>query len=260
MATQNGTIKEMVKTKWNKRAATYDQSPGHGIQNAAEHRRWTELFMDVFGREPLAILDVGTGTGVIALLLAELGHQVTGVDIAEEMLAQARQKAAQMGLKAEFRPGDVEALDFGEASFDAVINRHVVWTLPHPEQAMAGWKRVLRPGGQLVIMDSNSGTHLFVGKKIWRFFGQILIALTEGKNPWANAAADRAMDRSFPMKRVKRPEADLEMLKRLGFEATVERLNIKRWETWLEYLKYGYMNNERFLIRARLPEEGKKRG
>jgi ubiquinone/menaquinone biosynthesis C-methylase UbiE len=258
MAIENSTIKEMVRAKWNKRALTYDRSPGHGIQNSAEHQRWIELFREVFGEKKLKILDVGTGTGVIALLLAELGHQVTGVDIAEDMLRQAREKAARMGLEPDFRVGDVETLDFEEASFDAVVNRHVVWTLPHPEKAMADWKRLLRPGGELVIMDSNSGKGMSFAKKIWRFCGRILILLTEGSNPWANSAVDRAMEKHFPMRQRKRPEADLEMLKKLGFEATVMTLNIKRWHTLLDYLKYGFMDKERFLIRARLPETGGK--
>lgn len=258
MAIENSTIKEMVRAKWNKRSTTYDLSPGHGIQNSTEHQRWIDLFRAVFDEKKLGILDVGTGTGVIASLLAELGHKVMGVDIAEDMLRQAREKAARMGLNLEFQLGDAEKPGFKEASFDAVISRHVVWTLPNPEKAMAEWKRLLKPGGQLVIMDSNNGKGMSIGKKIWRFCGKILVVLTDGTNPWTDSATDRIMEKNFPMRQKKRPEADLEILRELGFEATAVPLTIQRWNTRLDYLKYGFMDKERFLIQARLPSEEKR--
>lgn len=72
------------------------------------------------------------------------------------MLAVARHKAEAAGLdNVTFAVGDAE--DTGEAggSYDVVINRHLVWTLPHPEQAIAEWKRVLKPGGKLIVLEGN---------------------------------------------------------------------------------------------------------
>jgi ubiquinone/menaquinone biosynthesis C-methylase UbiE len=70
------------------------------------------------------------------------------------MLAEARKKAAAQGVAVRFEEGDAEQLPFAEGSFDLVMTRHVLWTLPHPEQAIDEWIRVLRPGGRLAAMDS----------------------------------------------------------------------------------------------------------
>ena len=79
---------------------------------------------------------------------------MTGIDFAPQMLAEARKKAAAQGLAVRFEEGDAEQLPFAVGSFDLVMTRHVLWTLPHPEQAIDEWIRVLRPGGRLAVMDS----------------------------------------------------------------------------------------------------------
>jgi ubiquinone/menaquinone biosynthesis C-methylase UbiE len=90
----------------------------------------------------------------MALLLAELGHDVTVIDLAEGMLAVARRRAETFGLAVEWRRGDAENQPFDEGSFDAVISRHVVWTLLEPERAARAWARVTRPGGLVVAIGS----------------------------------------------------------------------------------------------------------
>lgn len=249
MEVQNTQVKEMVKQRWNGRADTFDKSPGHGIHSEKEKDAWISLFKQVLGDERLKILDVGTGTGVIALLLSELGHRVTGVDIAEQMVHQAREKAKNLNLAADFRVGDAEDLPFEDGSFDLIVNRHVVWSLPDPEKAMVEWKRVLRPGGKLIIIDSNWGGRASLGKKLWRFFARLLIFLTERRNPWVGRE-HREMEKYLPMRQKKRPEADVQMLKGLGFQVDVMNIDIPRWDTFLGYLKYGYFRDEKFLIKA----------
>jgi ubiquinone/menaquinone biosynthesis C-methylase UbiE len=69
------------------------------------------------------------------------------------MLVEARHKAAARHLAVRFEEGDAEQLPFAPGSFDLVISRHVLWTLPHPEAAIDEWLRVLRPGGRLAIID-----------------------------------------------------------------------------------------------------------
>lgn len=72
-------------------------------------------------------LDVGTGTGQFAVYLANKGFEVTGVDLSEEMIATARQNAAQEGLPIRFQTGDAEHLDFADESFDVVVSRNLLW-------------------------------------------------------------------------------------------------------------------------------------
>jgi SAM-dependent methyltransferase len=102
------------------------------------------------------LLDVGCGTGFLALLLAELGHRVTGVDLADGMLAIARGKAAAIPGNAPppaFRWGDAIDPPLPAASVDAVVNRHLLWTLTDPARAFVNWRRLLRPGGRVVAID-----------------------------------------------------------------------------------------------------------
>ena len=152
---QTDEVKQQVAAHWNRRAAGFDGDFGHSIRTAAERGAWDRILGLVLGgRAPLDALDVGCGTGFLSLELAGRGHRVTGIDFAPQMLAEAQRKAAAQGLAVGFEEGDAEALRFSDASFDLVITRHVLWTLPHPEAAIDEWIRVLRPGGRLAIIDS----------------------------------------------------------------------------------------------------------
>jgi ubiquinone/menaquinone biosynthesis C-methylase UbiE len=83
---------------------------------------WKGLLIEVLGDRELRVLDVGTGTGFIALLLAELGHEVIGVDISEEMLRIAREKARKLNIEnVEFHLADAEEPPFPDNTFDAVV-------------------------------------------------------------------------------------------------------------------------------------------
>ena len=150
---------EQINAYWNQRSPVYDAEPGHGIQNAAEHRAWLRALSDLLPPAPSDVLDVGTGTGFLALLLAELGHRVRGVDLSEGMLSLAREKAARLaaadaGTRAPlFAVGDAVAPPGDPASLDAVVSRHVLWTLTDLEAAFRKWHRLLRPGGRVVAID-----------------------------------------------------------------------------------------------------------
>jgi SAM-dependent methyltransferase len=90
------------------------------------------------------------------LLIAELGHRVTGVDLSEGMLAKAREKAAQLGagiVPPRFEMGDAIDPPGTPASVDVVISRHVLWTLHDPVRAIQNWRRLLRPGGRILAID-----------------------------------------------------------------------------------------------------------
>ena len=147
-------VKQQVAAHWDRRAAHFDEDFGHSIRTAAERAAWDRIFGLVLPpQHPLDALDVGSGTGFLSLELAARGHRVIGVDFAPSMIALAEGKAAERGLMVRFEQADAEQLPFAPASFDLVISRHVLWTLPHPEAAIDEWSRVLRPGGRLVVVD-----------------------------------------------------------------------------------------------------------
>ena len=90
-----------------------------------------------------------------AVLLAQAGHRVEGVDLTPAMLEEARALAAQRGLDITFREMDAQTLDYEDGCFDAVISRNLTWTLPDPERAYGQWFRVLKPGGVLLNFDAD---------------------------------------------------------------------------------------------------------
>jgi ubiquinone/menaquinone biosynthesis C-methylase UbiE len=147
-------VKEQVAAHWDRRAAHFDEDFGHSIKTAAERAAWDRILdLVVPAGGALDALDVGCGTGFLTLELAARGHRVVGIDLALAMLEAARGKAAAQGLAVRFETADAEQLPYPPASFDLVISRHVLWTLPNPQAAVADWLRVLRPGGRLAIID-----------------------------------------------------------------------------------------------------------
>lgn len=72
------------------------------------------------------------------------------------MVAEARRKAVERGVSLRLAEADAEQLPFKARTFGLVISRHLLWTLPHPEAAIDDWLRVLRPGGRLVVVDSQA--------------------------------------------------------------------------------------------------------
>lgn len=103
-----------------------------------------------------SVLDVGCGAGDMLIdLIREVapGIQAIGVDSSAAMVATASQRAAEAGVDVEFRVGDAESLDFGDASFDAVQCTRVLMHLAQPDQAIREMARVLKPGRRLVISE-----------------------------------------------------------------------------------------------------------
>ncbi len=145
--------KDEIADYWNERSVTFDEEIGHGGADRAECLLWKLHFREIIGEEPLKILDVGTGTGFIGLLLAELGHEITGIDLGEKMLEKARAKAEKTDLSATFLIGDAERPDFPADSFDIIICRHVYWTLLEPEKTLRSWREILRSSGRVVLID-----------------------------------------------------------------------------------------------------------
>jgi SAM-dependent methyltransferase len=129
-------IKIIVSRYWGGRAAGFDLGASHGILNETQHQAWLALLRQVAGPAPLKVLDVGCGTGFLAMRMAELGHTAVGIDLSVEMLAEAQRKADTSGLAVTFRLGDAEAPPtFYRPSRGprprAPLRRS---SLPHPEQ------------------------------------------------------------------------------------------------------------------------------
>lgn len=132
------TFKELERNGWQERAPQYDGRAGRMTRAAVDH-----LLDAVGARAPIELLDVCCGPGYNAGAAAARGCTATGVDLAQAMVDEARRQFP----RARFRVCDAEALDFADASFDAVVCGFGILHLPEPERAIAEAFRVLRPGG-----------------------------------------------------------------------------------------------------------------
>jgi ubiquinone/menaquinone biosynthesis C-methylase UbiE len=109
------------------------------------------------------VLDVACGTGNTAIPAARSGANVTGVDIATNLLEQAKKRAAGERLKIEFQEGDAEELPFPDHSFDMVVTMFGAMFAPRPDRVASELLRVCKPGGQIAM--ANWTPRGFVGEQ-----------------------------------------------------------------------------------------------
>ena len=149
----NHDLAEDIRAYWSRRSQTFDLAFGHRIAPGAEAAAWAAP-MRLLGPAPLRVLELACGTGEVTRLIHNLGHEVTALDFAEPMLAVARTKHAGKA-RLRFLHADAQRTMEPDASYDAILCRHLVWTLTEPEAAFADWFRVLRPGGRLLVYDGD---------------------------------------------------------------------------------------------------------
>jgi SAM-dependent methyltransferase len=143
-------IHDEIRKYWDADAATYDNVTNHRPTAAAERAAWSTALARLLPNPPARVLDIGAGTGFLSLMAARLGHKVTALDLSPQMLARLRTKAEGEGLDLEIVEGRADAPPAGP--WDAVIERHVVWTLPDPVGALQAWRKVA-PMGRLVLVE-----------------------------------------------------------------------------------------------------------
>ncbi|MGA8149528.1 MAG: class I SAM-dependent methyltransferase [Terriglobales bacterium] len=147
-------LKSRMKASW--MAGDFGQIAVHAAKAAEDFVARTEI------KPGARVLDVACGTGNSAIPAARAGAAVTGVDIATNLLEQARKRASAEGLKVPFDEGDAEELPYPDQSFDVVMTMFGAMFAPRPEQVAAELLRVCKPGG--VIAMANWTVEGFVGK------------------------------------------------------------------------------------------------
>lgn len=170
--------------------------------------------------QKMKILDVGTGPGFFAIIMAQEGHEVTAVDCTEAMLAEARNNAKRHHVNVNFMLSDTQNLPFEDESFDLVISRNVAWTIMDTEKAYREWKRVLKPDGRVLIFDANWNIRLFDEKKRLEYERDLEEAREKFPEERLHVHSAEMDDfrKGMPMCSKIRPQWDLEALLRAGYK------------------------------------------
>ena len=138
---------------WDEVAATFDDAPDHGLRDPLVRKAWTDLLARWVPSTRATILDAGCGTGSLSVLLAELGHGVTGIDASPAMIVRAKAKALDSGQRVTFMVMDAANPQFAHGQFDVILCRHLLWALPEPASVLRRWTELLAPGGRLVLIE-----------------------------------------------------------------------------------------------------------
>src|ERR1700742_1661667 len=156
--------REMVEQAYDRWAPIYDLVFGNVFSKGRDAA--IQATNKLGGR----VLEVGVGTG-ISLPLYSPHVRIFGTDISEEMLKKAKRRVAEGNLKnvEGLAVMDAEKLEFPENSFDVVMAQYVVTAVPHPEVALDEFARVLRPGGELIILtrvSADAGIRRFIEQRL----------------------------------------------------------------------------------------------
>lgn len=148
-AAGRGTLAEpQVEAMFDRIASVYDLM--NSVMTAGMHQRWRERTADLARVAPGSrALDVATGTGDMAIALADRGADVVGVDFAEKMLEIARRKAPSI----DFRAGNALALEFPDDSFDAATVGFGARNFDDLDRGLGEMGRVVKPGGRVVVLE-----------------------------------------------------------------------------------------------------------
>ncbi|AEH60960.1 Methyltransferase type 11 [Methanosalsum zhilinae DSM 4017] len=213
-------VKKHIEEYWDWRSTSY----ANGATNLGDEERelWKQSLSPYIGNEPLRVLDVGTGRGFLALLLAEMGHDVTAVDISQAMINEATKESKSRNLNIRFFKNDAEDLPFDNDSFDLVVSKYLLWTLPNPDKALEEWNRVLITNGKILAIDGNWFDPSFT-KKVKRNLNR-LIQKVMFKDPTSGVIRQgkfkkhySAFNDSLPLYSNVRPESVQPFFEKAGF-------------------------------------------
>lgn len=210
------TKKEEVRVMFDRIAPTYD-ALNHTLSVGID-RLWRRRAVRLAARTtPRRLLDVATGTGDLAIALARRipGAQVMGMDLSEKMLDVARRKVAAAGLDARvvLEVGDAEHLALADRAVDAVTVAFGVRNFGDLETGLREMARVLRPGGQVVILEFSTPRNRFF-RALYGFYNHRVL-------PWVGGlvSRDRRAYEYLPdsIGEFPAPERFMELMERAGF-------------------------------------------
>lgn len=180
---------------WDAEAERYDEQPDHGLVDPATREAWRGLLAEHLPAPPAHVTDLGCGTATLAVLLAEEGHHVRGLDASPRMVEQARAKVTAAGVSVPVEQGDASAPPYEPRSADVVLSRHVLWTMPDPTAALARWSTLLRPGGRVVLVEGSWHTGDGIGRAaaetlVTGLFDDVAVVPLDADDYWGGPVTD----------------------------------------------------------------------
>ncbi len=246
---------------WAQRSESYSEVNKEELAGSSRHN-WSSVLREAIashfpGRAPgsIRVLDIGTGPGFFAILLAEQGFDVTAVDFSPAMLEEAKQNAGALAEIIDFREMNAEALELAADSFDVTVSRNLTWNLPHPEAAYSEWARVLKADGLLLNFDSNWYHYLFDDSKREQFEADRASSAELGlgdQNVGENFDVMEDIALNMPLSEISRPEWDISVLTDLGFSVTVDKDIWKK--VWTIQEKTNFSSTPMFMVSAIAPK------
>ena len=225
---RGGELERQVREYWDIDAATYDASPGHHPQTAVELAVWAATLRRLLPAPPARVLDVGAGTGFLSLVLARQGYRVTALDLAPAMLARLREKAERQGLDIETVEGN--AGEPPRDGYEAVVERHLVWTLPDPRAALEAWRQAA-PTGTLVLIESTWGANAPLTEQL-RSRSRVLLRQLRREPSDHHAEYGAELRSALPFGSGTNPETLVGLVESTAWgPARVERLRDVEWAT-----------------------------
>lgn len=207
-----------METYWNERAETYSELNLAQMENGKRHM-WEEMILrHAPQKQTLKILDIGTGPGFFAMILALKGHQVIAADYSSSMLEQAKINAIHYQAQVDFVHLTADRLPFADESFDLVVSRDVTWSLREPEKTLQEWQRVTRRGGKVLYFDANWYYYLFNDQAMEEHRQNQIRMRQHGMGViYRKVRQMEGNARALPLSRQARPHWDLQTLPQLGF-------------------------------------------
>ena len=249
---------EVNKKYWTDRAPSYSQVNQEelaGCQRSNWLREISRQIQMVYpNRAPqeITVLDAGTGPGFFAVILAEAGYNVTAIDAAPAMLAEAKRNAGPWQEAIDFRLMDAQKPTFTAESFDVVLSRNLTWVLEDPEQTYGNWRHVLKPGGLLLNFDANWYNYLYDADLKQQYEqDRRNVQQNDLEDHYLSTDIDamEAIALQVPLTGIQRPHWDIRTLEKLRMRSITTDVSV--WQrVWSTVEKINYASTPMFMIAA----------
>ena len=249
-----GRILGRIQAYWTNRAEGYSQVNQEELAGEQKNR-WLAVLKEEFPKQDpkeIQVLDIGTGPGFFAIILARAGYQVTAVDYTEEMLRKAKENAGPYEDRIRWMRMDAQKLELADEQFDVVVSRNLTWNLEDPDAAYREWRRVLKKGGLLLNFDANWYAHLFDSEKREEYEeDRRNVQNLQLEDHYIGTDIDEMerIAREVPLSPIQRPAWDVQTLKKAGFrQIDTDEAVWKR--VWSDVEKVNYASTPMFLVKA----------